>query len=79
MNRVQVVISKLTKKYQATIPAAVRKHLRLKAGDSVSFDIDGDRVCLRKAQAVDMAFAQSVEATLTEWSSGNDEEAYGGL
>lgn len=75
----QVVTSKLTKKYQATIPEPVRRRLLLEAGDSISFDIDDDQICLRKAQSVDMAFAQSVEATLAEWSSEHDEEAYGEL
>lgn len=46
-------VSKLTKKYQATIPDAVRKALHLVAGDSVSFDIEGENVSLRKARNID--------------------------
>jgi len=46
----QVVESALTVKGQATIPKAVRTHLRLKAGDRVKFFIhpDGSVVILPK-------------------------------
>jgi antitoxin PrlF len=75
----QTVISKLTKKYQATIPELIRKNLSLEAGDTVAFDLEGGRIFLRKAQAIDLAFIQSLEGTLTEWNSAFDEEAYGDL
>lgn len=72
----QTSTSKLTRKYQATIPEPVRKRLHLHSGDEIAFDIDGDNVHLRKARPVDLAFAQSIEGTLTEWASEADEEAY---
>ena len=72
----QTATSKLTKKYQATIPEPVRRLLHLKAGDAVAFDIEDDDVHLRKARNVDLAFAHSLEGTLSEWTSGADEEAY---
>lgn len=68
--------SKLTKKYQATIPEPVRRLLNLGAGDAIAFDIENHDVHIRKARAVDFAFAQSLEDTLTEWSSAEDEDAY---
>jgi AbrB family looped-hinge helix DNA binding protein len=68
--------SKLTSKYQATIPAAVRQAMHLRAGDVVAFDIDGDKVILRKATVVDMAFSNALEGTLDEWNSKLDEDAY---
>jgi len=68
--------SKLTTKYQATIPEPVRQLLHLQAGDSVAFDIEDDTVQLRKTRPVDLVFAQSLEGTLTEWASTADEEAY---
>lgn len=75
----ETVTSKLTKKYQATIPEAVRQRLQLQSGDSVAFDIDGDKVQLRKARSLDLVFVQSLESTLTEWTTEADEEAYDGL
>jgi len=72
----QTSTSKLTKKYQATIPEPVRRVLHLEAGDAIAFDIEGDAIHLRKARMLDLAFAKSLEGTLTEWSSEADEEAY---
>ncbi len=68
--------SKLTKKYQATIPEPVRRLLHLDAGDVIAFDIEDGGVYVRKARPVDLAFVESLEDTLNEWASGADEEAY---
>ncbi len=72
----ETVTSKLTKKYQATIPEPVRRQLHLEAGDSIAFDIEGDEIHLRKSRPVDLVFAQSLEKTMNEWASEADEEAY---
>lgn len=72
----QTATSKLTKKYQATIPEPVRKLLHLETGDEIAFDIEDNDVHLRKARPVDLAFTQSIEGTLNEWTSEADEEAY---
>lgn len=70
--------SKMTSKYQATIPAAVRKVLGLESGDTVAFDIvPGHGVHLRKAGPLDLGFARALEDTLaSEWMSKEDEAAY---
>ena len=71
------VTSKLTAKSQATIPEKIRKVLNLKPGDSVAFEMgENNKVSIRKATPIDFEFALAVEATLTEWTSKNDEEAY---
>ena len=72
----QTSTSKLTQKYQTTIPSPVRKLLHLQAGDAVAFDMDDGVVFLRKARAIDFAFAKSLEETLNEWNSPADEGAY---
>lgn len=72
----QTATSKLTKKYQATIPEPVRRQLHLEAGDAIAFDIEGEIIHVRKARAIDLAFAKSLEGTLNEWNSEADEEAY---
>ena len=69
-------ISRLTTKYQATVPAAVRESLGLKAGDAVQFEITPDGVVLTKATDQDLEFARSLTGTLSEWSSAADEGAY---
>ena len=73
-------MSRLTYKYQATIPRQVREALTLTAGDYVQFDInrDGD-VSIRKGQPRD-AQLQALEATLApEWDSEEDDTAYADL
>lgn len=68
--------SKLTSKFQTTVPTPVRKLLQLKAGDLVGFEIDGNEVRLRRATPLDVAFAQALEGTLAEWSSAQDDAAF---
>ena len=72
----QTTTSKLTIKYQATIPKAVRKILQLGTGDTIAFDIDHDHIQIRKAQPFDLAFTNALNETLNEWQSEADEEAY---
>ncbi len=72
----RTAISKLTRKYQATIPAPVRDVLRLEAGDSIAFEIEEEQIRLRKASPVDLEFAGALEGTLNEWNQPEDEEAY---
>jgi AbrB family looped-hinge helix DNA binding protein len=74
-----IAASRLTRKYQATIPADVRRALRLEQGDVVQFEIEGDRVTLRRQDASDRAYLKGLESTLSEWSSPYDDEAYGDL
>ena len=69
--------SKLTAKSQATIPGKIRKILGVRPGDSVAFEVnENKKVMIRKASPIDFEFAKSLEGTLSEWSSKNDEEAY---
>ena len=75
----QTATSKLTKKYQATVPEPVRKKLELKAGDVIAFDIDNGIIKLRKARPIDIEFSSALVPTLSEWDSKNDEEAYNDL
>lgn len=69
-------VSKLTTKFQATIPAPVRKALEIKQGDTVAFDIRDGVVTLRRATPTDIAFTKAVEGTLSEWHLEADERAY---
>lgn len=68
--------SKLTTKFQTTVPTRVRKLLQLKAGDRVGFEIDGNEVRLRRVTPLDLAFSQALEGTLPEWSSKQDDRAF---
>jgi len=73
-------VSRLTKKYQATIPKPVRDALGLEQGDLVSFEFDeSGRIVLGKATPVDVEHLESLSSTLEEWLSREDDEAYGEL
>lgn len=74
-----IATSKLTSKYQATIPAKVRKALKLSAGEVVAFDIENGEVRLRKGTPVDIEFARALPDTLSEWQSEADDKAYSDL
>lgn len=69
-------ISKLTSKYQATIPGPVRNALQLEAGDGVVFEIDSGEVRLRKARPLDWDFFKALSGTFSEWHGKADEDAY---
>ena len=72
-------LSKLTVKYQATIPREVRQYLGLHQGDVVSFHIENQHVILEKAKPIDWQFSKFTESTLDEWNSKEDDEAFRNL
>ncbi len=69
-------VSRLTSKYQATIPRQVRQALQLGAGDRVEFVVRDQVVTLRKVTADDQAYLAALRGTLAEWDSAEDEEAW---
>jgi len=71
-----VATSRVTSKYQATLPLPVRKALGIRPGDTVAYEIEKGAVKLRRATPLDLAYARAVESTLTEWDSAADDRAY---
>lgn len=69
-------ISRLSSKGQTTIPRAIREVLRLKAGDLVAYEVHDGVVTLRRAEPFDAAFHAALSATLEEWASPEDDEAF---
>jgi len=77
---ITMIHSKLTKKYQATIPQDIRNHLNAKAGDTISFKIQDDQVIISKIESFDLEYHKSLQQTLTnEWLSESDSKAYDNL
>ena len=75
-------VTKLTRKHQTTIPAAVRRVLDLKADDRVEFTIEGEQVSIRKARvriSEDVAFGLVQLHALRDWDTPEDDEAFGDL
>lgn len=72
--------SKITSKFQATIPQDIRKKLHIKAGDLILFEIlDNDTVVIKRAKQIDKEYLRALNNTLSEWKSQEDEEAYDDL
>jgi AbrB family looped-hinge helix DNA binding protein len=72
-------VSRLTKKYQTTVPAEIRKFLNLIEGDKVDFEICNNQVIIRKITPLEIEYLNSLESTLQEWNSKEDDEAYNDL
>ena len=71
-----MLASKVTAKYQATIPTSVRRFLHIKNGDRVKFEIIQNQVVIKKIENDNYEYLKSVNSMLTEWSSEEDDEAY---
>lgn len=71
-----MLASKVTTKYQTTIPLEVREQLGIQQGDMVAFELENGVVRLRRVVPLDVEYAKALVGTLSEWSSENDEEAY---
>ena len=69
-------ISRVTKKYQATIPQAVREALGITQGNYVAFEIQSGQVVLKKVLQMDWDYLNAVAETMREWTSAADEDAY---
>lgn len=44
-----MIIGRITAKAQTTIPRAIRLALGIKPGDEIAYEIEGDRVTIRRA------------------------------
>ena len=72
-----MITSRLTSKARTTIPRPIRAALRLRQGDELAYEIQGDRVVLTKAQPIRDG-ADPFRA-FSEWDSAADRKAYGSL
>jgi len=71
-----MLVSKVSRKGQVTIPKKVRESLHANAGDLIEYEVQGNVVMIRRAGPFDRAFHGALSDTLTEWSSPEDEEAF---
>ncbi len=63
-----MIKSKITSKAQTTVPLPVRAALRVRPGDELAYEIEGDRVILTKAGREDAAHLHALQTLLAEWS-----------
>lgn len=71
--------SKLTTKYQTTIPKNIRKKLNLSKGDYITFEEVDGVVFIRKMTAFDFEQTKALEKTLNDWDNPSDDEAFNDL
>ena len=72
-------MSRVTSKYQATVPADVRAALGVEAGDQLVWEVEDGVAHVRKVKAapIDIEWHAAISATLAdEWLSDEDEEGY---
>ena len=73
-----MIISKVTRKAQTTIPLAVRVALGVGEGDEIAYVIEKDRVILTRP-APRRRTADDPFAAFSEWESEADQRAYANL
>lgn len=73
-------IAKITSKGQMTIPKHIREQAHLSTGDTLVLDMENGRIVMQKlipkVGMKDQEYLRSVQATMEEWSSPEDEEAW---
>ena len=67
-----MIISRITAKSQTTVPQAVRRALGVGPGDAIGYEIEGDRVTMRRMAEVSTDPFDNPFATFTEWASEAD-------
>ncbi|MCX5934935.1 MAG: AbrB/MazE/SpoVT family DNA-binding domain-containing protein [Pseudanabaena sp. LacPavin_0818_WC45_MAG_42_6] len=72
----KALVSKVTSKFQTTIPQSIRDVMGISQGDAVVFEIEEGRVFIKRLQPLDLDYLNAVSGTLSEWLSPEDEEAY---
>lgn len=69
-------VSRLSAKGQVTVPKEIRKVLGLNAGDLIAYEVRDRVVILKRAEPFDAAFHEALSATLDEWNTSEDDEAF---
>ncbi len=69
-------MARITSRGQTTIPKRVREAANLNLGDTLSFEVHGNCLVVRKMSPVGNAYLHGLSQTLDEWNSPEDEEAW---
>jgi AbrB family looped-hinge helix DNA binding protein len=71
-----VLLRKITSRGQVTIPREVREKLKARIGDFVAFNVTSGGVGIRVVDPLDREWHAALAATVDEWSSPEDREAW---
>lgn len=69
-------VAKVTARGQLILPKRIRARLRVQEGDLVAFSLENDAVVVRRLPGGADGYLTSVESTLSEWHSPEDEKAW---
>ena len=69
-------MSKVSSKGQVTLPKFVRDAIGAQAGDTITYEVEGNIVKLKKLEPFDAAFHAALSITLDEWATQADDEAF---
>lgn len=72
-------LAKVTSRGRTTIPKAIRTRCGIHEGDVLAVTAVGNRIVMTKVASLEPGTLRSLDATLGEWLSPTDEEAYGDL
>ncbi len=69
-------LARVTAKGQATIPKRIRDAAQIREGDMLEFAYENHRIVVRRVERPNDMELAALQATLSEWSSPADEEAW---
>ena len=69
-------IARVTARGQTTIPKRIRDAIGLHDSDVISFEVEDDHLIVRKVTTAQDDYLQGLSATLSEWTSPEDEDAW---
>ena len=69
-------LTKVTSRGRTTIPKAIRTQCGIHEGDVLAVTLDGNRMVMTKVESLERRTLRSLDATMGEWLSPADEEAY---
>ena len=69
-------LSQLSNEGRITVPKEIQELLSLSPGDMVAYEVREGTVILKRVEPFDAAFHQALAATLDEWNSAEDDEAF---
>lgn len=69
-------VARITSRGRITIPKSIREAANLHEGDVIAFEIEGDRLVLRKAVPDRGDYLHSFGEAMSEWLSPEDEETW---
>lgn len=72
-----LITSRMTSKGQTTIPKEIRDFLKAGPGDTLVYQVEGDKVLVQKAAPFNLPWHATISDTLAEeWNSPEDDEAF---